>query len=201
MEINFLWLGIILEIIGIGSFVSVLVIWLFRLYPMRKRFLFQLKKEFSLEYQKGVLTVKESKLSGSYQGYAVAINPFVDGGNSWVLLKCPNSKGFRAGIKPRESLKILRDPLLFPWRRRELLTGNAEFDKKFRVITATDFSADKILSFSVQEKLLSLSKKGKFEIQILRDGIFLTLEKELWDVDSVNFIFDALVMIAKNLGE
>jgi len=193
-------LAIIFLVIGIGSFISVLVIWLFRLYPQRKRFLKQLKKELGLKYPKETLIIKKGKLKGFYRDYEITVSPFTGGGNSWILLKCPNSRNFRGIIKSRKLLKVFREPIDLLRTGRELVTKNLEFDKRFRVITTATFPITEILSPSIQARLLQLVKKEEFEIQIIQGGVFFTSEKEIQDLSLANFIFDTLVEIAKNLG-
>lgn len=190
---------IVLLLIGIGCFVSVLILWLFKLYPKRKGFLSQLEKRFGLKYPEKALIIREGKLKGSFRGYEITINPFTGGGNSWILLKCQNPKDFRAIIKFKKTLKVFREPIKLFWARSEFHTGNSEFDKKFRIIASRNFSTAKILPPPIIEKLLLLSRQGEFEIQILKKGVFFTFEREL--VDLTNFLFDILAQIADNLSK
>lgn len=202
MEEDFLFnLGTPLLLTGVELFFITLAIWWFFLYPRRKKFLKQLEKKFGLTYPKNVLVIRESKLKGSYRNYGIKMNPFTGGGNSWILLKCPNPKDFLAVIKPRKPLGIFRDPVNLLWNRREFLLENVDFDTKFKIIATITLPPAKILLPLIQEKLVQLIKKTEFEIQILHGGIFFSSEKEILDISLVGFILDLLVKIAENLSK
>ena len=196
-----LGLGGPLVFTGIELFLIALIIWGFFFYPRRKMFLLRLARKFGLRYPKGALTLRESKLEGSWQGCKIKMNPAAGGGDSWILLKHPRLKNFLAIIKPRRTFKIFQDPINMLWSRRELFVKNLEFDNSFRILGTTTLPIEEIITPPIQKRLIRLAQKREYEIQAVRGGIFFTSKKEIFDLDSAEFILETLLEIINNIKE
>lgn len=190
-------IGFILLFIGIGCFAASLILW-FSVYPKRKRFLEQLKKEFDLEYPKGVLMFRVGKLKGLYREHEITIAPFVEEGKLWILLRFLNPEDFLGSIKLRGAGASFAEPL-FKDNRKELFTGNSIFDSQFKVLAKSVQEVNKVLTPPIQERLTELAEKTSFEIQVLQDGILYTSESKGADVNLIKLISDLLIDIAKNI--
>jgi len=190
-------LGFTLILIGIVSFTAGLIIWLW-FYPKRKRFLDRLRRELNLECPEGSLIFRKSKLKGTYRDREIKIVPFVSEAKLWILVKFFNPKDFLASIKPRRPGMFLSRPIS-KRNRKELFTGNTNFDSQFKVLGTATPEIQKILPSSVQKKIIQLSKKENFEIQILHDGISYVSESRIRDVSLAKFILDLLIDIAENI--
>lgn len=197
-------IGFILLFIGIGAFAASLLAW-FLVYPKRKRFLEQLKREFDFEYPRGILMFRSGKLKGIYRDHEITIAPFVIEGKLWILLKFFKPNDFLASVKIRKPGMFLTEPILKE-NRKVLFTGNSAFDSQFKIFGRLASPAggpapqiNKIFSSQIQKKLTSLAKKQSFEIQILKDGIFYDSESKKNDLDLIKFISDLLIDLAVNI--
>jgi len=194
-------LGGSLVFTGVELFVIVLIIWWFFFYPRRKMLLARLARKFGLRYPKRALTLRESKLEGTWQGCEVKMNPATGGGDSWILLKHPKLRDFLAVIKPRRPLRLFQDPISMMWSRRELFVKSLEFDNNFRILGTATLPVEEIITPPIQKKLIKLARKREYEIQIVKGGIFFTSKKEISDLDSAEFIFETLLAIINNIKE
>lgn len=190
-------IGYILLFIGAGFFIATLIVW-FLAYPKKRRFLERLKKEFDLEYPKGVLMFRAGKLKGFYRDHEITIAPFATEGEFWILLRLLNPENFLGSIKVRKPGMFLAEPV-FKDDRKELFTGNSAFDSQFKILGKPAPDISKILTPPIQKGLIELAEKTNFEIQILQDGIFYTSEGKAIDIDLIKFISDLLVDTAKNI--